>query len=56
MGGWDELYIYTLDTMYKIDHYENLLFGTGNSTQCSVPMHCTQAVLHAKSFQLYLTR
>ena len=39
-GGWDELgdgdrHIYATDTMYKITN-ENLLYSTGNSTQCSV--------------------
>ena len=38
-GRWDELgdwkwHTYAIDTMYKISS-ENLLHGTGNSTQCS---------------------
>ena len=39
-GRWDELgdwkgHTYAIDTMYKITS-ENLLHGTGNSTQCSL--------------------
>ena len=37
LGYWDEN-IYTVDAMYKRDNClsENLLYGTGNFTQCSV--------------------
>ena len=35
VGDWD-WHVYTIDTIYKIDTNENLLYSTGNSTQCSV--------------------
>ena len=42
-GGWDGLgyreeHIYTIDAVYKIYNClsENLLYSTGNLTQCSV--------------------
>lgn len=35
LGDWD-WYIYAIDTWYKIDNYENLLYSTEHSTQCSL--------------------
>ena len=35
LGDWD-WHIYTIDTMYKQITNENLLYSSGNSTQCSV--------------------
>ena len=40
-GGWKELvdwdwHIYTIDTVYKVDTNENLLYSAGNSPGCSM--------------------
>ena len=52
--GWDELgdwdgHAYTTDTIREIDN-KNLLYSTGDSTQCSAVPCCG-----AKSLQLYST-
>ena len=50
LGDWDWC-IYAIDTWYKIDNYENLLYSTEHSTQCSL---VTQMGRKSKKKSIYI--